>query len=112
MSCHQEISAHQCIRRDDDGAIWNKVCAWWLLPVHSLAVIILTSLMLYVVNGPSFLLDSSSSFDHPRIMLYQSDITALVSLALVILRLLAAAWFSLTAWRKMFIILEKRGMKW
>jgi hypothetical protein len=68
--------------------------------------------MLYVVNGRSFLLDSSGSFDHPRIMLYQSDITTLVSLALVIVRLLAAAWFSLTAWRTMFIILEKRGMKW
>src|SRR5436309_11425530 len=51
-----------------------------------------------MVNGHSFLLDSSAnygSFNHPYLMLYQSDITTLVSFALVLVRLLAAAWFGL-----------------
>jgi hypothetical protein len=115
MSQSLEISGHQCARRHDDRAIWNKLCAWWLLPVHSFAVSIVTFLMLYVVNGRNFLVDSSGnygSFDHPDIMLYQSDITTLVSFTLVVVRLLEASWFSLAAWRIAFILLEKNGMRW
>ena len=68
------------------------------LPVHSLAVTTVAFLMLHMVYGHSFLLDSSAnyeSFNHPYLMLYHSDITTLVSFALVLVRLLAAAWFAL-----------------
>jgi hypothetical protein len=54
--------------------------------------------MLHMVYGHSFLLDSSAnyeSFGHPYLMLYHSDITTLVLFALVLVRLLAAAWFGL-----------------
>jgi hypothetical protein len=68
------------------------------LHVHSLAVTTVAFLMLHMVYGHSFLLDSSAnyeSFNHPYLMLYHSDITTLVSFALVLVRLLAAAWFAL-----------------
>jgi hypothetical protein len=64
------------------------------LPVHSLAVTTVAFLMLRMVYGHSFLLDSSTnygSFSHPYLILYHSDITTLVSFALVLVRLLAAA---------------------
>jgi hypothetical protein len=66
-----------------DCAIWSKVYAWWLC----LCIPLQSQLMLSVVNSHSFLLDSSAnygSFNHPHLMLYQSDITTLVSFALVL----------------------------
>jgi hypothetical protein len=42
--------------------------------------------------------------------LTQSDVTSLISVALVLIRLVTSAWFAVSAWRGVYILLEKRGM--
>ncbi len=109
----ENFFTHRCTRRNDDEGKWRIFCAWWLLPFHLLIVGVVAFTIIYVVNGRAFLLVSQSAAGLPNdvhIVLYQSDVTTLVSIALVVVRVLAGSWFSLAAWRMVFISLEMSGM--
>jgi len=97
-----------CIIRADDSAIWDTLKAWYPFLIHLVACVLLFITIDQWVDGHSFKTGSPPSlftFD-----LYQTQVTGLISLALVIIRLLAGSCTALLIWRTIFILLEKRGI--
>ena len=86
---------------------------WWLLPTHLTLAAALSFTLLQFVKDKRFLVNGSGGIEHdpdsshPKI--YQSDVTSVVSLVLVLLRTLSSCWLGLAGWRLAFICLEKRG---
>jgi hypothetical protein len=106
-------SRHHCQYREDDLGWWKSIAKWWLLPTHiSLAGALAFALLQFVKNH-KFLVNGSDENElgqsFPRLKLYQSDVTTLVSLVLVFVRTLSCWWLSLAGWRMAFICLEKHG---
>lgn len=104
-------SGHKCQRRDDDRGCWNKFLNWWILPVHLTLAAAFTFIVLKVLQGQHFLVSGSENPDYTSstVRIYQSDVTTLLSLALILVRTLAGCWLTLTGWRTTFISLEWSG---
>jgi hypothetical protein len=66
--------------------------------------------MFSLVDDRAFMIGSSPSFSQRKPGLYQAEVTALVSVALVVNRLVAAVGSVLIVWRLVFILLEKTGI--
>ena len=104
-----EDGYHSTSRRDDSGPC-NALQAWYLFLLHPAASIIFVAYMLQLIDGHHFQTGSPSSTFQIESPLYQTQINGLVSLALVMIRLLASACTALLAWRMIFVLLEKQGM--
>jgi len=101
---------HDCRYRHDQGPC-ATLLSWWLLPAHFIASTAL-ALALLVVEQRSFLVKASDTKENSNsttFKLYQSDVTTLISVALVLIRFLGGSWLALTGWRMSFIILERDG---
>ncbi|KAI7778973.1 multidrug resistance-associated abc transporter [Diaporthe eres] len=85
--------------------------AWWLVPSH-LAMAAIVTTVLFQIDGWVFL-DTNSFGDntHGLSTLDPSDIITIVSTLLVITRIFASAWQALCAWRCVFVLLEKAGIR-
>ena len=101
-----EPSLHRCRYRDDNHGYWNAIRNWWLLPAHFVAALVFVLVLELAIDGKYFTL---SSAERTCGMLYQSGIVTMVSISLVIVRSLAAAWLSLAGCRMGFIVMEKGG---
>ncbi|KAL8671272.1 MAG: hypothetical protein Q9168_004226 [Polycauliona sp. 1 TL-2023] len=103
------IKLGTCIARSDDSGIWNFCKAWYLFPVHLLACV---ALMVGVIRlqGHEFEIGASPTIWTLGSRLYQSQVTGLISLGLVTIRLIAGSSSVLLAWRIAFVLLEKRGI--
>ena len=90
----------------------GHLSAWWMSLLHVLLTSILAVLALTVINGHRFLVDAQNGRKSTEgtFMLYQSDMTTIISAALVLVRLSAAAWFTLVKCRSTFMHLERASM--
>ena len=104
-----EDGYHGVSRRDDSGP-WNSLQAWYLFLLHQAASIVFVAYLIQWIDGHHFQTGSPSSIFQTNSPLYQTQINGLVSLALVMIRLLASACTALLVWRMIFILLEKQGM--
>jgi hypothetical protein len=104
---------HRCYRRKDDHTLGDRLWAWYLLPLHLISALLFTAIMVFVVNNRNYPICNDGD-PWWRAMLHcgltQSDVTSLISFALVLMRLITSAWFTTSAWRGTYILLEKRGM--
>ncbi|KAH7240260.1 uncharacterized protein BKA55DRAFT_706835 [Fusarium redolens] len=105
----QPSYSRQCLIRSDDNGLWNACKAWYLFFIHiGLAVAIMV--LVIQIDGRQFKIGSGSTLFTFHSRLYQAQVTGLLSLALVTLRLVAGTGSALLAWRIIFILLEKRGV--
>lgn len=103
---------HVCHIRDDDTGILNFVKAWYIFPLHLLACALFVVVMLIWIDDHGFL-TNSDAFNTRSLKqdgLYQTEVNALVSLALVLIRLIAAVGSSLIIWRLVGVLLETCGL--
>lgn len=104
---------HRCIRRADDSTLADYLWAWYLLPLHLISALAFTVIMVSVLDNRNYpVCDNGDSWWRSLLNcgLAQSDVTSLISAALVLIRLVTSAWFTVSAWRGTYILLEKRGM--
>ena len=109
ISKEDESEDHSASRRDDSG-LWNSLQAWYLFALHPAASIAFVACMLGVIDGRCFQTGFPSSLFQTDSLLYQTQISGLVSLALVLIRLLACACTALLFWRTIFVLLETAGI--
>lgn len=91
----------------------------WPLPVQFLIAVGILALLIYV-NGrhfnlternPSILLPGGNATRLDRFTPLQSDVTTFISAALVIFRLVAAAWAGSLCWRSAFFLMGRPGLR-
>lgn len=98
----------RCISRADDSGTWNTFKAWYPFLIHLVACVLLFAGMTHWINDQHFKTGSPPTLF--KSSLYQTQITGLISLALVLIRMLAGSCSVLLVWRTIFILLEKRGI--
>lgn len=103
---HPEKSCHV---RADDAGIWNHTKTWCLSVLHlTTAVAVICGII--AIDGHAFQIGFGSSLFVFENGLYQAQVTALISLALVVTRLIASSCSTLLAWRVLSLMLENAGM--
>ncbi|KAF4992032.1 hypothetical protein FDECE_13839 [Fusarium decemcellulare] len=102
-------AAHKCARADGRHEWIQLISQWYLVCLYMVYTIGVAFGMTLWLNGRSFAVadDDSNPFSGK---LTQTDVTTLISVALVIARTICAAWQALAAWRCIFILLEKTGL--
>ena len=104
-------NTHDCQYRHDQGPC-ATLLSWWLLPAHFITSTALALALLLLVDQRSFLVKASDTRENSNsttFKLYQSDVTTLISVALVLIRIASGSWLALTGWRMSFIVLERNG---
>lgn len=101
--------SHECTIRSDDTGLWNTLKSWYTFVLH-LSACGLLAYGIIRIDDLDFKIGSGSTLLHFESTLYQAQITALISLGLVIIRIVAGSCSALLAWRCIFVLLEKRGM--
>ncbi|KAF7536549.1 hypothetical protein G7054_g4426 [Neopestalotiopsis clavispora] len=85
-----------------------QLASQWYLPLAYLVYTVLfTWVIVFWLNGKSFAVDGSPGI-HEGVT--QSNVTTLVSVALVVARIISSTWQALAAWRCVFILLETSGL--
>lgn len=103
-----QTKANQNTIRADASGPWNLLKAWYLFLVHLMACILLCVMITQRINNHQFKTGSPPALFTSE--LYQTQVTGLVSLALVLIRLLAGCCSAFLAWNIIFIQLEKGGI--
>lgn len=93
----------------------ERVFEWYIFPLHLILAVIFAITTLFCLDGKTFRTDDGDEIDLVRLSrqhgeLYQSDITTLISVGLVLVRWATASCAVLVAQRCMFILLEQHGM--
>ncbi len=96
----------KCVLCTDDSGKWNTFKAWYLFLIHLGACILLFAIVSQRIDNHTFKTGSPPSLFTPDF--YQTQVTGLISLALVIIRLLGCSCSALLVWRTIFILLERR----
>lgn len=105
-----EQSQHRnCSPRADDRGLWNAIKAWYLFAVH-IVLSAATAVIVIHIDNHEFKIGSDYSVLTFHSPLHQAQVTGLLSLALVVVRLVAGAGSTLLVWRIIFILLENRGI--
>ncbi|KAL8885034.1 MAG: hypothetical protein Q9215_007043 [Flavoplaca cf. flavocitrina] len=99
----------RCLTRSDDSGLWIFCKAWYLFIIHLIACIALIVGIIRLDNH-QFEIGEAPTIFTTKYRLHQAQVTALVSLGLVLIRLVASSSSVLLAWRIVFILLEKRGI--
>lgn len=100
-----EGSSSKCVLCADESGKCNFLKAWLLFVIHLLACILFIIIVILGVNDHNFKTGSPSTLTSQD--LYQTHVTGLISVALVIIRLLTCACSALLVWRAIFILLDK-----
>lgn len=100
-----EKTPDRCVLCADDSGTWNTFKAWYLFVIHLVACMLLFMIMAQRIDGHTFKTGSPTSLFTSDF--YQIQVTGLISLALVIIRLLACSCSALLVWRTIFILLDK-----
>lgn len=101
----RDQKSHCCDVRRDDSGFWNACKAWYLIVLHLAMCIILLVCLDKFVDEKDFRIGSGpSSFTVP---LYQSQVTGLISVSLVLIRTLTGVCSTLIAWRIIFVMLNR-----
>ena len=108
------MADHKCQYRSDDCG-WSAYWADWRFPLlHLSGTVVITSSLLALVDDRTFPIQKgefSTKDGHGNAVsfLTQSNLTSLISLALVYHRVVAGSWLTLAGWRMAFTVLEKDG---
>ncbi|MCJ1396627.1 hypothetical protein MMC18_009518 [Xylographa bjoerkii] len=94
---------HKCKYRDDSSGLWNRICTWWLLPLH-IAFVAAFTIVLFAFDGHLVAIDGTIRYGR----LSQSEVNIFISIGLTIIRLVAGGWLATLGWKMAFIVLEKR----
>ena len=105
---YQAVVPERCVLCADDSGTRNTLKAWYLFLIHLVACILLFVVMAQWIDDHTFKTGAPPSLLTSA--LYQTQVTGLISLALVIIRLLAGSCSALLAWRTIFILLDKGGI--
>ena len=97
----------ECILRADDRGIVNALKAWFLYFLHLAACALLFGVLIYI-DGRAFNTGSPDSFFKLNSSLYQTQVTGLISLAMVLIRILYSSCAALLVWRTIYVLIEKR----
>jgi hypothetical protein len=101
----------ECVLRHDTTGPWNLFKAYWLFVVHLLASVLFVTAMMEWIDAHNFRPGTPpSSFFELDGPLFQTQVNGLVSLALVLVRLLAACCTAPLIWTMILILLDNRGM--
>lgn len=98
---------HVCVETQGKRPLMQLISQWYLLVLCLVFPIAITFSMVFWLNGKSFAVDGTPD---PNARLTQSDVTTLISVALVMARTVCTTWQALAAWRCVFILLEKDGL--
>ncbi|KAH7196061.1 hypothetical protein DER44DRAFT_814699 [Fusarium oxysporum] len=99
----EQPASRQCFIRSDDRGLWNDCKSWYIFLIHiGLAIGIMV--LVIQIDGRHFKIGSGSTVFTFHSRLYQAQVTGLLSLALVSLRLVAGTGSALLAWRIIFIL--------
>lgn len=97
-----------CHSRSDDAGFLNIIKAWGFPAIH-LVMSVAILIVLIQIDGSHFGIGADVSLAvGPR--LYQSQLTGILSAALVILRVFVGSATVTLTWRVIFILLEKQGI--
>ncbi|KAF2201732.1 hypothetical protein GQ43DRAFT_471506 [Delitschia confertaspora ATCC 74209] len=115
--CQTSNNRHGCKIRNDDTGIWSTFKAWYIFVLHLLSCVGFVIMMLLWIDGHGFL-TGSRSFSNSKNStpylhqndLYQTEVNALVSLVLVLIRFIATAGSTLVTWRLIEVLLETCGL--
>lgn len=100
--------SYNCDTRADDSGIWNVCKAWYLILVHLAACVVLLVCIEELVNHQEFLTGPPPwIFTLPR---YQAQVTGLISLSLVLIKMLSGACSTLLVWRTISVMLNREGI--
>lgn len=82
--------SNDCMRRNDDSGLLSWLKAWSLFFLHLVASLVLFVCITRWVDGFDFQTRSPTSIFQIETRLYQTQVNGLLSLALVLVRLLAS----------------------
>ena len=103
-----ERTPDRCAPRPGDSRIWNTFKTWYPFLVH------LVQCILFFVSVEQWINDHNFKTGSPPSLLtpdrYQTQVTGILSLALVIIRPLASSCSALLVRRTIFILLDKTGI--
>jgi hypothetical protein len=102
-------TAEPCAVQPNSSKLLSNCRDWYLFLLHLLASVLLV-VGIIAIDGLDFRIDSHQSSSRSGRRLYQTQVTALISVALVVVRLFASSCTVLLVWRIIYIILEKRGI--
>ena len=80
--------------------------AWLLLCAHFLSCLTLSMVLAFVVNSYQAINTSTSRYATGRLLLRVSDITTLISVALVIIKVAITSWSLIAVWRSAYILMH------
>jgi hypothetical protein len=107
----KENESEYCTIRSDNTGVWNILKTYWIFLAHLAACVLFIASLMEWIDGHNFRPGtppmSIFEFDGP---LYQTQVNGLVSLALVLVRLLAMCCTAPLVWTVILILLENRGM--
>ncbi|KAH7174118.1 uncharacterized protein B0J16DRAFT_387943 [Fusarium flagelliforme] len=109
VSQTEQSQQRNCSSRADHLGLWNVIKAWYLFAVHVVLYVVTAATVIHIDNH-EFQIGSGFSIFTFHSPLHQSQVTGLLSLALVVVRLVAGAGSTLLVWRIIFILLENRGV--
>jgi hypothetical protein len=78
--------------------------AWFLLCAHTICCIALSLVLLFVINGYEAIDTSTPRYSDGKLLLRVSDITTLVSVALVIIKFFVSCWAAFAVWKCAFVL--------
>ncbi|KAH7109435.1 hypothetical protein B0J11DRAFT_512856 [Dendryphion nanum] len=103
----ENTSTNPCQWRSDDRGAWNIFKTLWLFVFHMAGCGLLVFTLLRT-DGKDFNVGSTWIFRGS--LLYQTQVTALLSVALVFIRFIVTSCTALLIWRAVYILLEKTGI--
>jgi hypothetical protein len=102
-----------CPIRSDDVGLWNFFKAWCLFPLHLACCSCFVFILFVFVDGQYFWTASPPDNILTRkygLLLHQTEVSGLVSAALVLIRLVGGCGSGLVVWRLIFLLLEIKGL--
>lgn len=102
-------SPNRCYVRPDSSGLLNVIKAWYLFALHTILVVAIAAGTISI-DGLGFNIGSPPNAVSYHGRLYQTQVTAILSIALVVLRIFSGSCSVLLGWRTVFILLEKRGI--
>ncbi|CAG2014183.1 unnamed protein product, partial [Fusarium graminearum] len=109
LSQTEQLQQKHCSSRADDSGLWNAIKAWHLFVVHMVLCAVTAAIVIHI-HKSVFKAGTDYSIFTFHFPLHQTQVTGLLSLALVVIRLIAGAGSTLLVWRIIFILLEHRGI--
>lgn len=105
-----ESDTSLCRRRD--GETWAGLYyrIFWIVILHLVCCIVLAVTLLCALDGYMAVYPHSSRYHQGKYKLMVSDVTTLISSALVVIKLLVGAWTGTIMWNCAFILLQSQGL--